>query len=490
MKQILVQSALPLLILAAGLGAMLALGSRPQETREQESRGPVSRVETLAVRPFHGDLTLEVDGVVAPLREIEVAAEVAGRVQFKADVCRAGHFVRQGTPLIEIDARDYELETRRSQKRREQAEAELAEIDVELSNVAPLISLAERDRELQQNELDRLLRISRSTSESETDRARRAVLAADNALQTLKNQQQTSQVRRDRLRIAAELAEADLQKAELDLQRTKITAPVDGVIVRDSVEQGSFVQRGSVLFRIEDTSSIEVHCNLKMSDLYWLWQQRPLSEAAPADDGEAAAYRVPPTAATVVYQFAGREDLRFSWQGMLTRFEGTGLDERTRTVPCRVVVARPREVEFAGLGVRDPSAAGPPALVRGMFVTVFLHVRLEPPLVQVPDEALQPGKYVWRVRDGRLARLGPLTLVRRLEERDAAGRMHRFWVAPAREADLSTSDRLLVAPIQGVAEGDRVEIRTPEASLEATTPAGGGAGPSVAGRPDPRESLP
>jgi len=490
MKQILVRSAMPLLILAAGLGAMLAMGSRQQETQEPENQRQVPQIETLAVRPFVGDLTLEVDGVVASVREIEVAAEVAGRVQFKADVCRAGHYVRQGTPLVEIDTRDYELQRVRSQKQRELAEAELAEIDVDLSNIESLISLAERDRELQQNELDRRLRISRSISESETDRARRAVLVADNALQTLKNQQATSRVRRDRLRIAAELAEADLQKAELDLQRTKITAPVDGVIVRDSVEQGGFVQRGTVLFCIEDMSSIEVQCSLKMSDLYWLWRQRPGSAASPETD-EAAAYRVPQTAATVIYQFAGRDDLRFSWQGMLTRFEGSGLDERTRTAPCRVVVPQPREVAFAGPADRQPFAAGPPALVRGMFVTVLLHVCLEAPLVQVPDEALQPGKYVWRVRDGRLARLGPLALVQRLEEPDAHGQPHRFWVTPALEADLSTSDRLVIAPVEGMADGARVEVPIATASdAEEGPPELGGVPPSVAAPASSRESLP
>jgi len=268
------------------------------------------------------------------------------------------------------------------------------------------------------------------------------------------------------------------------------TAPVDGVIVRDSVEQGGFVQRGTVLFCIEDMSSIEVQCSLKMSDLYWLWRQRPGSAASPETD-EAAAYRVPQTAATVIYQFAGRDDLRFSWQGMLTRFEGSGLDERTRTAPCRVVVPQPREVAFAGPADRQPFAAGPPALVRGMFVTVLLHVCLEAPLVQVPDEALQPGKYVWRVRDGRLARLGPLALVQRLEEPDAHGQPHRFWVTPALEADLSTSDRLVIAPVEGMADGARVEVPIATASdAEEGPPELGGVPPSVAAPASSRESLP
>jgi multidrug efflux pump subunit AcrA (membrane-fusion protein) len=102
-------------------------------------------------------------------------------------------------------------------------------------------------------------------------------LVADNTLQTLKNQLRANRVRRNRLQIAAQLAQAALQKAQLDLERTKIAAPVDGVIVQDTVEEGSFVQRGTALFTIDDTSSIEVQCSLEMGDLYWLWRQQPAS---------------------------------------------------------------------------------------------------------------------------------------------------------------------------------------------------------------------
>ena len=486
MQHTLVRSAMPLLILAAGVAVMLAMGSRKQETQEPETQRRIPQLEAVAVQSFAGDLTLETDGVVAPLREIEVAAEVAGRIHFKADVCRAGHFVRKGTPLVEVDPRDYELEVLQSQKLQEQAEAELAEIDVDLTNIESLITLADRDRELQQNELDRVLRISRSISESETDRARRAVLVADNTLQTLKNQLRANRVRRNRLQIAAQLAHAALQKAQLDLERTKIAAPVDGVIVRDTVEEGSFVQRGTALFTIDDTSSIEVQCSLEMGDLYWLWRQQPASSAPPAtstaaDDGAAAAYLVPQTAATVIYQFAGRDDLRFSWQGTLTRFEGSGLDERTRTAPCRVVVPHPREATLVGSADSQQAAVGPPALVRGMFVTVMLHLRLDTPLVRIPDQTVQPGKHVWRVRDGRLTRLGPLALVQRLEQRDADGQLHRYWVTPAQESDLALSDQLVITPPEGLADGAQVEVRNVAADAGSEKPKdSGAAAPPVA----------
>src|SRR5690606_12715084 len=98
------------------------------------------------------------------------------------------------------------------------------------------------------------------------------------------------------------------------LERSQVAAPVSGVIVRDSVEEGAFVQKGAALFVIEDTSSIEVQCSLRMDDLYWLWRQR--GSGPPPETAEQTAYQVPQTPASVVYEFAGREGTRYVWQGV------------------------------------------------------------------------------------------------------------------------------------------------------------------------------
>jgi multidrug efflux pump subunit AcrA (membrane-fusion protein) len=493
MKYLMLRAAAPLLILATGFGAFWLMGSRQQETRDPGDQDRLPEVTTVALQPFSGHPAIEVDGIVTPLREIQVSSEVAGRIQFKADVCRAGNFVRQGTPLITIDPRDYELDVLRLRKQQEQAEAELQEADVDLSNTESLIGLAVRDRELQQNELDRLTRLSRSVSESELDRARRAVVLADNALQTLRNQQRSIDARRHRLEVAKELAAAALQRAELDLERTRIAAPVDGVIVLDTVEQGSYVQRGTALFAIEDTSRVEVQCNLEMGDLYWLWRQ-PSDSARSAADDPQTAYQVPPTPAQVRYQFAGRDDLQFSWEGLLTRFEGIGLDERTRMVPCRVVVERPREATFAGPPDRSQTAIRPPALVRGMFVTVRLSLRLDAEFVKIPDSAVQPGKRVWCVRQGRLEMLGPLPLIRWQPEHAGSEFAERYWITPALEAGLSASDRLVDRPPPGAVPGMPVSVRASEtAPVRSQRAESGKTAASAGGSPrgsDGKESAP
>ncbi len=457
MVHVLIRVFLPLGVIASGIGVFFLLGSGQQETLPPSDERVIPEVETVVLHAHRGDLEIEVDGIVSPAREIQVAAEVAGTITMKDTACRAGGFVEEGQWLIEIDARDYQLEERRALKQLEQSQAELDEADVEIASIDALIDLADRNLQLQQNELARQLRLTGSISQSEIDRAKREVVTAENARQTLENQLNSARVRRSRLQIAIELARSQLEKARLDLQRSRIVAPIDGVIVRDLVEQGDFVQKGTPLFTIEDTSAVEVRCNLLMEDLHLLWSQQPMQSEA--ESSAQQAYQIPRIPAKVYYQFARSDDLRFAWHGVLDRFDGIGLDERTRTVPSRVRVDRPRQVLRAG-GNRssDSVAAGPPALVRGMYVTVVLQVPQQEVFVKVPDAAIQPGKRVWRVRDGRLQQLGPLPLIQGVTETDAKGQRRRFWLTPASQSGLEPGDRLSITPLQGARDGMQVVV--------------------------------
>jgi multidrug efflux pump subunit AcrA (membrane-fusion protein) len=247
-----------------------------------------------------------------------------------------------------------------------------------------------------------------------------------------------------------------LQKAELDRARTEIKAPVDGVIVRNAVEQGTFVQKGTPLFVIEDTSRVEVRCNLEMDDLYWLLHKDiPLSAAG--EPGQAA-YQVPHTPVTVSYEMAGHKNVRYTWQGELRRYDGIGMDERTRTIPCRVVVDEPRQVHAVdtATGKTAPNAVGPPALVRGMYVTVQVHARPNVTFVEIPDLAVQPGKRVWRVRDSTLERIESVPLVELVEKPGPDGEPQEWWSVPSVESGIAAGDRLVVTPMAGMRPGMEV----------------------------------
>ncbi|NLE38480.1 MAG: hypothetical protein GX621_10695 [Pirellulaceae bacterium] len=452
-----------LLILAcgvAGMAAMVVYGTKEPPLVEPEPLRP-PLVEVALVEPQEERLDIEVDGVVVPRREITVAAEVGGRVIGKSDVCRAGKFVRQGTLLIEIDPRDYDIEKRRLEEELKQAEATLEELHVEETNTQELVKLAEDALVLKRREIARLEKIAEQgkdyVTESQLDAERSNELVARNALVTLQNQLRSIQSRRGRLNAARDLVRANLEKAALSLERTRITAPIDGMIVRDFVEVDGYVAPGTMLAIIEDVSKSEVRCNLRMDQLYWIWNQGRNNETAPSVSGTGQDYLLPPTESTIVYKLGEQEYL---WSGTLARYDGIGLDETTRTVPCIVVVDKPNEVRQQGESSASP-ARGPRALVRGMYVKVVAHAQLDTRLLRVPERAVQPGERgnrVWAVRPDTSGSASPneglldeiAVKVISVTDEDALVRVI--------EGNLAPGDHVVVSPMVSADEGMRVRV--------------------------------
>ncbi len=389
---------LPIFILSVAIGGSVwilwAKPSTPSRPLE-ESKAPL--VETIAVVPHTSGLQIEVDGTVVPYREVELSAEVPGQIKQKAKICRAGNYVTAGTLLLEIDPRDYDLEVRRLTKEHAQTQGNVKELNIEIESAKTLAQLAADELELERRELARIRDLVKRkvATESQFDEEKRNEVKARNALLTVNNQLRLLQTQRTRLAAAVERAAIELEKAQLDLTRTKIISPIDGVVVQDAVESGAYVQKGATLVTIEDTSAVEVKCNLRMDELFWIWQQTASVGDAQIEREAKVDYQIPRTPATVVYELGGRE---YTWKGVLARYDGIGLDAATHTMPCRVVVDSPRKVTVGGSSDARATASGPPALLRGMYVTVKIHATPRVELLSIPEQAVRPGGRVWCAR--------------------------------------------------------------------------------------------
>ena len=479
----------PLVVLALGIGGYVLLASQRHVPVRADDDTPLPLVETIVVEPHDASMDIEVDGVVVPYRDVTVASEVAGRIAKKTDAARAGRYVRRGTLLFEIDPRDYTLEVQRLAEQVKQAADQIEELDVETANAETLVALAEEDLALQQRDLERTEELaSRDVlTDSNLDEAKRKELAARNTLQSLRNQLALLRARRARLEHAKALAHIQLEKAQLDLQRTRIVAPLDGIVVEDMAERDSFVQPGTPLVKIEDTSAVEVLCHLQMQQLYWLWySDRALPDRATnptppaphdgdhrtedADQGAADTphsnkpshnaagtdesplhvslpntYRLPPTPATVFYRIGGQT---FAWDGVLSRYEGKGINEKTRTVPCRILVENPQQARVLDRSL--PEAVGPGALRRGMYVTVVVHARPATTILQLPEHAIRPGNVVWCVDNGCLC----LRRVRLASIDDGKALIH------AAASEVKAGDHIVVSPLAFAHEGMPVREET------------------------------
>ncbi|MEI6241377.1 MAG: HlyD family efflux transporter periplasmic adaptor subunit [Planctomycetia bacterium] len=425
---------LPLVILGAAIGGFVALGGPKPPPRKAVEAPTAMPVRTASLEAGNGRIEIEADGIVVPLREITLAAEVSGRVLRKTEACNEGQSVTRGMLLFEIDPRDYELDVDRLEREVSQARLAIEEIDEEIVQNAGSLDLARRQVELAKREVARLdtLKAGRIITESEHDRALRDELTAANVLTAQEGQKRVLVKRRSRLVEAESLASTMLDKAKLDLSRTRITAPTDGMVVEDKVEQESFVAKGTPVVMIEDTSAAEVKTSLRMDEVARVWGGRKAAAEGGGEDRD-----IPESPAKVVFSIGDR---RYEWDGVLSRYEGKGLDEKTRTLPCRVRVPEPRRVRAIdryGAPLATLPADAPRSLLRGMFVEVWLQVDVPRPLVSVPEEAVRPSGEVFVMRDGRLIVLHPRPF------HAAAGRV----VFDQEESGLEPSDRIVVSQL-------------------------------------------
>ena len=447
---------IPLLILGAGVGGFFFLMSLKKEPPREALKPAVPLVETVEVEEHGVELTIELDGSVVPFREIPLSAEVAGRITYKSPHCRAGKFVQKDEVLFRINEREYQLAVDRLTHEEEQARASIKELNVQIKSANRLVALAKKELALRTRELDRVRMLAKqnAASDSDIDTAEQNEQLSRRTLVTQRNEKLLEQSREERLQSAFELVGTELAKAKLDFDRTEVRAPTDGVIVSDPAEENSYVQVGSPLATLEDNSSVEVSCSLQMDDLYWLWHHdapdsldfsaigteendKQLMRAA-ALAATLAARGMPAVPVTVIYELGGQ---RFAWNGKLTRYEGAGLDERTRTVSCRVLVQNPKNPSLRFSSKNSSLLLDRLTLLRGMYVSLEFHVEPLAQLLRVPESAVRPGDVLWLVRgpegDRKLKRL----------KVNVARVVSGFALISAASSGLQPGDKVVTSPL-------------------------------------------
>lgn len=463
------------LILGLGVFSLLFFGRSPEvptDTSRLKSASVAPLVETAPVTPWDKPFHLDTDGEATSYRVLTVGAEVTGRILKKSEETRSGTFVNEGDVLFEVDSVNYQLEEQRLQARVDQATQELKAIEVDLQNGMSLLKLAREDNELQKDHLERVKTAAarKAASEAELDNAARLELTSRNAVQIQQNQLNTLAQTKKTKEAALKLAEAELQRTRVDLDRCRILSPITGRIVDDMKEEGDYVKPGDTLVHISDSSRMEVKCSLKGQELAWIWQhgqqagEPPIATSETSAKTEAAAaentasssdtnstpeprkadpFQMPNVPCEIAFEFEGVETI---WDGYLSRYEGSGMDRATRMFPCRVIVDAPEKTRSnSPEGSRQVS---PPTLLSGMYVTVRIPIDSPVPLLQVPAESIRPGGQLWIVRDGKLKVIS-ISLVR--IDGDVA-------LVRQDEQSLKAQDVVIVSPLASVTDGMPVTI--------------------------------
>lgn len=455
------QVVLPVLIIALGAGGLIWLSAKDAPPERTAKQPPPLLVETISLQADESSFPLRVSGNVVSRREVTLSAEVAGAVILKGESVESGRYVQKGDPLLQIDPARFELAVKQFGNELTQVAADLEQLKTEEQGTNSLIKLAEREAEIAMASAARAkdLALKNAASETQLESAERADLQARIALTALLNRRALFPVRRARLTAQQTLTELRQQLAQLNLDRTRIVAPFTGVITADAVEQGNYVQAGDVLLKLDDTSAIDVECNLRLDDLYWLWNayadtatladSKPVPAAPiehpPFDVGKL--FEVPEVDAVITGEVTGR---KFRWSGRLARYAGGGVHKKTRTVACRVVVSDP---------IRTDAVDGPPTLMRGMHVTVTLNVTPRIRLLSIPTRGVQPNGRVWTVEDGVL-RGHSVKPAKQLPDR---------VLVRADSTDLKPGDHVVITQLTTPLDGSRVREVSADGQSASTT---------------------
>jgi multidrug resistance efflux pump len=260
-------------IVVPTLVLVLAAGGAAAWTRTGR---PTARVEpaTLTERLIARAEVVAVDGVA------EVRARTDGRV-LRVHV-REGDRVTAGQILAEIEGDSLQAEVRRRQAEQSALAASASAIAAPARDDERTLAEAEAEAARQELTLarDRAARIERlhgtgSATDSESlaaranaDIASERVRMAEARVRMMRRGGRRQDVRAARARARA--AEAAVTLAERDLDRTRLVAPVAGVVLARRIDPGDTVTlvpgASEVLFEIADPSHVEVRAEVEEID--------------------------------------------------------------------------------------------------------------------------------------------------------------------------------------------------------------------------------
>ena len=218
--RLLLKILLPLLVVVlCVLAAKTVIANRPEpKTRPQFKTS--TAVEATRLAPQSYTVTLKTQGEVSPAIEGSLVAQVAGSITEVSEKFVIGGSFRKGDVLAKVDPRDYEIALTLARANLAQARALLAEEQARADQAAG-------------------------------DWKKLGRKGTPSAL-TLRKPQLAS------ARANLEGAEGQVQRAQLDLERTNITAMYDGRVRSTQVSLGQYVNPGSALAQTYTTGSAEI----------------------------------------------------------------------------------------------------------------------------------------------------------------------------------------------------------------------------------------
>lgn len=291
---------------AAALAASVALALSSCGKADEAAQGgqpagreaPAPVVGVVTVHPQTVALTVELPGRLESLRTADVRAQVGGIIQKR--LFQEGSYVRAGQPLYQIDSSTYEANLESARAQLATAQATLAKADADLARYKPLVA-------------------AEAVSRQEYDAAVTAKRSAEAGVKA---------------------AQAAIKSAGINLNRSRITAPISGFIGQSKVSEGTLLNAGdtTVLATIRQTNPMYVNVTQSASEVMKLRRQIAEGKLLAADGAIAVGIKFDDG---TVYPEKGR-----------LLFADPTVDESTGQITLRAAVPNDQNILMPGLYVR------------------------------------------------------------------------------------------------------------------------------------------
>ena len=374
-------------ILASAVGGAFVMVQTRAAPTQMEREIPVLLVDAIEARREPVFFRVNTQGAVTPRTESNLVSEVSGQIVEVASNYVAGGFFRKGELLLRIDPRNY-------QSALKSAQANVARVQTQVAKENALANFALDDW--------KTLRDLNASTGPISDLALRKPQLAEAIAESIS-------------------AEAALEKAQEDLNRTSIRAPYDGMVQEKRADVGQYVNTGSQLALIFATDYAEIRLPITQRELALV--------DLPSADGSSL-----PLPVTLTSQ-AGK--IQHTWQGLIVRSEGV-FDSASRVL---YVVAQ----------VEDPynqSGRNGELLRIGTFVTASIQGRFGGALFTIPRHALQRGETLWIIDEQQKIYPRDVQIVSTDEE--------YAYV----DVGLTNGDRYTITPIDQPLPGMPVRVNT------------------------------
>lgn len=377
---------LPIVIIAGGGVAAAGLIASRSSVQTRPPQTPAPLIRTVQVQTESVQFKVPAQGTVAARTESDLIAQVSGEVVEVAPAFAAGGFFRQGATLARIDPRDYELA--------------LATARVQVAQARLQLAREREESRIAREEWDRV-----GEGEPTSLVLRKPQLAQAQA--------------------ALEAGKAQVERARLNLERTRIRAPFDGRVRIKRVDVGQVVGPNAPLGRIYAVDYAEIELPIPDRQLAYLDLDMSFIENGELANGPAVDFSA---------DYAGEQR---TWRGQIVRVGG--IHPATRMVHLVARVDDPYGVQ----DLRHQRPAFPLAV--GLFVEADIYGKRADDVILLPRSALRGEDRVLVVEDDHLY-YRRITILRADNEQIVVS------------AGLSPGERVCVSPLAAVINGMRVRI--------------------------------